>query len=104
MVLGWGIVQLGMSVQSHDASQRTQGILLRLWRPYYCFCEGDFVRHRRGVTGKRAGRMERPAPLLMEAAMRKYNKIISCTRTENGAWRLLVQTPNDQFHSRIYIG
>lgn len=36
--------------------------------------------------------------------MRKYNKIISCTRTENGAWRLLVQTPNDQFHSRIYIG
>ena len=27
MVLGWGIVQLGMSVQSHDASQRTQGIL-----------------------------------------------------------------------------
>lgn len=48
--------------------------------------------------------MERPAPLLMEAAMRKYNKIISCTRTENGAWRLLVQTPNDQFHSRIYIG
>ena len=22
MVLGWGIVQLGMSVQSHDASQR----------------------------------------------------------------------------------
>ena len=25
--LGWGIVQLGMSVQSHDASQRTQGIL-----------------------------------------------------------------------------
>ena len=27
MVLGWGIVQLGMSVQSHDASQRTQGFL-----------------------------------------------------------------------------
>lgn len=27
MVLGWGIVQLGMSIQSHDASQRTQGIL-----------------------------------------------------------------------------
>ena len=23
----WGIVQLGMSIQSHDASQRTQGIL-----------------------------------------------------------------------------
>ena len=24
---GWGILQVGMSVQSHDASQRTQGIL-----------------------------------------------------------------------------
>ena len=27
IVLGWGIVQLGMSIHSHDASQRTQGIL-----------------------------------------------------------------------------
>ena len=26
-VLGWGIVQVGMSIQSHDASQRTQGFL-----------------------------------------------------------------------------
>ncbi|WP_373165038.1 hypothetical protein [Agathobaculum sp. Marseille-P7918] len=24
---GWGLLQLGMSVQSHDPSQRTQGIL-----------------------------------------------------------------------------
>ena len=27
IVLGWGVVQIGMSVQSHDASQRTQGFL-----------------------------------------------------------------------------
>ena len=27
IVLGWGIVQLGMSIQSHDPSQRTQGML-----------------------------------------------------------------------------
>ena len=27
ILLGWGIVQVGMSIQSHDASQRTQGIL-----------------------------------------------------------------------------
>ena len=27
IVLGWGIVQVGMSIQSHDASQRTQGLL-----------------------------------------------------------------------------
>lgn len=24
---GWGIVQLGLAIQSHDASQRTQGVL-----------------------------------------------------------------------------
>ncbi|WP_350309719.1 glutamyl-tRNA amidotransferase [Neopoerus faecalis] len=27
IILGWGIVQMGMSIQSHDASQRTQGFL-----------------------------------------------------------------------------
>ena len=27
VILGWGVVQVGMSVQSHDASQRTQGFL-----------------------------------------------------------------------------
>ena len=27
IILGWGIVQVGMSVQSHDASQRTQGFM-----------------------------------------------------------------------------
>ena len=25
--MGWGVVQVGMSVQSHDASQRSQGFL-----------------------------------------------------------------------------
>lgn len=27
IILGWGIVQVGMSIQSHDASQRSQGFL-----------------------------------------------------------------------------
>ena len=27
IILGWGIVQVGMSFQSHDAIQRTQGFL-----------------------------------------------------------------------------
>ena len=27
IILGWGVVQVGMSSQSHDASQRTQGFL-----------------------------------------------------------------------------
>lgn len=27
IILGWGVVQLGMSVQSHDATQRSQGVL-----------------------------------------------------------------------------
>ena len=30
ILLGWGIVQVGMSVQSHDASQRSQGFLCLL--------------------------------------------------------------------------
>ena len=27
IICGWGVVQFGMSIQSHDPSQRTQGIL-----------------------------------------------------------------------------
>ena len=27
IILGWGVGQVGMSIQSHDASQRTQGFL-----------------------------------------------------------------------------
>ena len=27
IILGWGVVQMGMSIQSHDASQRSQGML-----------------------------------------------------------------------------
>lgn len=27
IILGWGVVQLGMSIQGHDASQRSQGFL-----------------------------------------------------------------------------
>ena len=27
IIMGWGVVQVGMSIQSHDASQRTQGFL-----------------------------------------------------------------------------
>ena len=30
IILGWGIMQVGMSVQSHDASQRSQGFLCLL--------------------------------------------------------------------------
>ena len=30
IILGWGVVQVGMSIQSHDASQRTQGFLCLL--------------------------------------------------------------------------
>ncbi len=30
IILGWGIVQVGISMQSHDASQRTQGFLCLL--------------------------------------------------------------------------
>lgn len=30
IILGWGVVQVGMSIQSHDASQRSQGFLCLL--------------------------------------------------------------------------
>lgn len=36
--------------------------------------------------------------------MRKYNKILSCEKTEFGYWRVIIQTPNDQIHIRQYSG
>lgn len=35
--------------------------------------------------------------------MRKYNKILSCTKTPFGAWKMTVQTPNEQIHVRSYF-
>ena len=39
IILGWGIVQLGMSIQSHDASQRTQGFLCLFGGLLIAFCK-----------------------------------------------------------------
>ena len=39
IVLGWGIVQVGMSIQSHDASQRTQGFLCLFGGLLIAFCK-----------------------------------------------------------------
>ena len=39
IILGWGLVQLGMSVQSHDASQRTQGFLCLFGGLVICFAK-----------------------------------------------------------------
>lgn len=50
IILGWGVVQVGMSIQSHDASQRSQGLPLLVWWSGHCFCQGDFDRHRCGVN------------------------------------------------------
>lgn len=36
--------------------------------------------------------------------MRKHNKILSCTRTPFGAWKMIVQTPNEKIHVRSYFG
>ena len=30
IILGWGVVQVGLSIQSHDPSQRSNGILTLL--------------------------------------------------------------------------
>lgn len=39
IVLGWGVVQVGMSIQSHDASQRTQGFLCLFGGLLIAFCK-----------------------------------------------------------------
>ena len=39
IILGWGLVQVGMSVQSHDASQRTQGFLCLFGGLVICFAK-----------------------------------------------------------------
>lgn len=39
IILGWGVVQVGMSVQSHDASQRTQGFLCLFGGLMIAFCK-----------------------------------------------------------------
>lgn len=66
IILGWGIVQVGMSIQSHDASQRTQGFLWPVWWADDRLCKGNSDRHRRDLI-KRAGRYclaaDLPAPL-----------------------------------------
>lgn len=49
IVLGWGVVQVAMSIQSHDASQRTPGLPLPLRRATHHLCQGDPGRHRRAV-------------------------------------------------------
>ncbi len=61
IILGWGIVQVGMSIQSHDASQRTQGFLCLFGGLMIAFAKGDFDCHRRSVTEK--GQAVEPAPL-----------------------------------------
>ena len=40
----------------------------------------------------------------MEVSVRKYNQIISCDKTPNGYWSVIVRTPHDQIHKKLYIG
>lgn len=39
IILGWGVVQVGMSIQSHDASQRSQGFLCLFGGPVIAFAK-----------------------------------------------------------------
>ena len=52
IIFGWGVVQLGMSVQSHDATQRTQGVLVSVRRSADCLCKGNPDGNRRGISKK----------------------------------------------------
>ena len=38
ILLGFGIVQIGMSLKSHDPSQRSNGFLTFFWRRCYYVC------------------------------------------------------------------
>ena len=65
IILGWGVVQLGMSVQSHDATQRTQGVLLPVRWLTDRLCKGNFDSHRCGVSDE-AGEKRSRAPCDLE--------------------------------------
>ena len=61
IILGWGIVQVGMSIQSHDASQRTQGFLCLFGGLMIAFAKEILTAIGGGVTEK--GQAMEPAPL-----------------------------------------
>ena len=50
ILLGWGIVQVGLSLQSHDPSQRSQGIFDAGGRAGDYFCQRDPRPHYRVRT------------------------------------------------------
>ena len=67
IILGWGIVQVGMSIQSHDASQRTQGFL--------CLFGGLMIAFAKEILtaiGEKGQAVE-PAPL---TSLEKWGEII----------------------------
>ena len=39
LILLWGIIQVGMSIQSHDAGQRSQGFLVLAGGAIICFAK-----------------------------------------------------------------
>ena len=41
ILLGWGVVQVGLSFQSHDPSQRSQGFLTLAGGLVVTFCQGN---------------------------------------------------------------
>ena len=51
IILGWGIVQVGMSIQSHDASQRTQGFLCLFGGLMIAFAKEILTAIWRGISG-----------------------------------------------------
>lgn len=48
IILGFGVVQVGMSLKSHDPSQRANGVMTLARRSCYNFCKRNFkYNHRR---------------------------------------------------------
>lgn len=60
ILLGWGIVQVGLSFQSHDPSQRSNGFLTFGRRRHHHLCKGNPQPHRRLIRFPKKGRSQRP--------------------------------------------
>lgn len=49
IILGFGVVQVGMSLKSHDPSQRANGFMTLARRSCYYFCKGNFESYNRWI-------------------------------------------------------
>lgn len=54
IILGFGVVQVGMSLKSHDPSQRANGFMTLARRSCYYFCKRNPKHHHRWIKNQRS--------------------------------------------------